>query len=254
MRGQGVKHLVLTGRRGIDTAGASEAVSELEGLGSKVTVAALDVADRDSMAALLASLPADLPLRGVVHSAGVLDDGVLQAQSAERFRRVMSPKVMGASHLDALTRKADLDFFVMFSSATGTFGTGGQGSYAAANVFLDALASHRQALGLVGQSLAWGLWTDSAGAPAGMAIRMDDTQCATFIRRGFKPLSPVGGITLLDAVLGRAEAQLVLVPIDPSVAKVAFGNSVPPIWRTLVKVPGETERARRGRGPRSFRR
>jgi NAD(P)-dependent dehydrogenase (short-subunit alcohol dehydrogenase family) len=153
---RGMKHVLLTGRRGKETPGAPEAVAELEGMGARVTVAALDVSDGEALREVLAAIPGELPLRGLVHAARVLDDGVLTGQSAERFSRVMGPKVRGAVHLDAQTREHDLDFFVMFSSASGTFGAAGQGPYAAANVFLEALAARRRAEGLPGQSLAMG--------------------------------------------------------------------------------------------------
>src|SRR5262249_29708185 len=113
-----------------------------------VTVAAADVSDGDSVRAVLWAIPSDLPLRGVVHAAGVLDDGVLSGQSAERFARVLTPKVGGACHLDALTRGADLDFFVLFSSVTGTLGSAGPGAYTAGEACLDALGARGPARGV----------------------------------------------------------------------------------------------------------
>ncbi|WP_139313072.1 ketoreductase domain-containing protein, partial [Novacetimonas hansenii] len=197
---RGVKHLVLTSRRGLDTPGAVEAIGELQSLGARVTVAAVDVTDLAAVTAVLSDIPADLPLRGVVHAAGLLDDGVLAAQSAERFAPVLSAKVDGAAHLDALTRNEDLDFFVLFSSATGTLGSAGQGGYAAANACLDALASRRRAAGLPAQSLAWGLWTDGSQA-TGLASGLDRAQQARLERSGLKPVDPAQGIALFDAVL-----------------------------------------------------
>lgn len=232
---RGVKHLVLTGRRGLETPGAREAVAALEGLGAKVTVAAVDVADREALERVLADVDSNTPLRGVVHAAGVLDDGMLSDQTAERFARVMSPKVAGACHLDALTRKADLDVFVMFSSVTGTLGNAGQGSYAAANAFLDALAARRQKEGFVGQSLAWGLWTgESEGL--GMAAKLSEAQRARLSGSGLGPLSPADGIALFEAVLGRSEAHLVPMSVDVKALRNRFGADVPPVWRALVKV------------------
>ncbi|WEQ54930.1 SDR family NAD(P)-dependent oxidoreductase [Komagataeibacter nataicola] len=239
---RGVKHLVLTSRRGLDTPGAVEAIGELQSLGARVTVAAVDVTDLAAVTAVLSDIPADLPLRGVVHAAGLLDDGVLAAQSAERFAPVLSAKVDGAAHLDALTRNEDLDFFVLFSSATGTLGSAGQGGYAAANACLDALASRRRAAGLPAQSLAWGLWTDGSQA-TGLASGLDRAQQARLERSGLKPVDPAQGIALFDAVLGRSEPQLLLVPLDLKALR-AFGNAVPPLWRELIKVA--PRRAHRG--------
>jgi acyl transferase domain-containing protein/surfactin synthase thioesterase subunit/acyl carrier protein len=234
---RGMKHLVLTGRRGRQTPGIGEAVAEIEALGARVTVAAMDVSDGDAVRALLETIPSDVPLRGVVHTAGVLDDGVLLEQSAERFERVLAPKVGGACHLDALTRSADLDFFVLFSSVTGTLGSAGQGGYTAANACLDALAARRRAEGLTGQSLAWGLWTDASSRAAGLASGLDGAQQARFEKSGLAAVDPLQGVALLEAALGRREAQLVPVPLDLSVLRKTFGEAVPPLWRGLVRAP-----------------
>ncbi|WP_143645202.1 type I polyketide synthase, partial [Streptomyces antioxidans] len=152
----GVEHLLLASRRGPDAPGAAELVADLEAAGASVTVAACDVADRDAVRELLAGVPARLPLRGVVHTAGVVDDGVVEGLSDERVERVLAPKVDAAWHLHELTRDMGLEAFVLYSSAAATLGAGGQGSYAAANAFLDALAQHRHAHGLPALSLAWG--------------------------------------------------------------------------------------------------
>ncbi|AGP53553.1 hypothetical protein M271_09705, partial [Streptomyces rapamycinicus NRRL 5491] len=129
---------------------------DLEAAGASVTVAACDVADREAVRELLAGVPAEVPLRGVVHTAAVVDDGVVEGLSDERVRRVLAPKVDAAWHLHELTRDMGLEAFVLYSSAAATLGAGGQGSYAAANAFLDALAQHRHAHGLPALSLAWG--------------------------------------------------------------------------------------------------
>jgi epothilone polyketide synthase D len=232
-----MKHLVLTGRRGRQTPGAAEAVSDLKALGARVTVVAADVSDRDAVRSLLEAVAADLPLRGVVHAAGVLDDGVLSEQSAERFARVLTAKVDGGCHLDRLTRDADLDFFVLFSSASGALGSAGQGGYAAANACLDALAARRRAAGLPGQSLAWGLWTDASSQAAGLASGLDRMQQARLAKSGLVAVDPAQGIALLEAVLGRSEAQLLPVPLDLGVLRKSFADAVPPLWRGLVRPP-----------------
>jgi NAD(P)-dependent dehydrogenase (short-subunit alcohol dehydrogenase family)/RimJ/RimL family protein N-acetyltransferase/acyl carrier protein len=229
---QGVPHLVLTGRRGLGTTGAAEAVAELEALGARVTVAAVDVADREGLRAVLAAIPTEWPLRGVVHAAGVLDDGVLAEQTMERFARVLSPKVAGSWNLHELTAGDDLAFFVLFSSVAGLLGAGGQGNYAAANTFLDALAAHRRRKGLAGQSVAWGPWSEG-GKAAGLGAE----QKARLARQGMGALSPSEGVALLGQALGRPEAMLGAVRLDLPAVGRAFGEAVPPVWRTLVRAP-----------------
>ncbi|HEX3757294.1 MAG TPA: SDR family NAD(P)-dependent oxidoreductase, partial [Kofleriaceae bacterium] len=230
LAGRGVRHLVLTGRRGRQTPGAEAAIAELEALGARVTVAAVDVADRTAVAAMLADVAAAGSLRGVIHTAGVLDDGVLGEQSAARFAGVLGPKLTGALHLDALTRGLDLDFVVLFSSTAGTLGAAGQAPYAAANAALDALAAARRARGEVGQSLAWGAWSES-----GMAAQLGAMHQARLARQGIQAWTPAQGVAALASVLRRPEPQLVLLPLDLSAAKKTFGASVPPVWRALVR-------------------
>ncbi|MBD0670456.1 hypothetical protein BU198_06930, partial [Streptomyces sp. CBMA156] len=160
---RGVRHLLLLSRRGADSPGAAELVEQLTELGAEATVAACDAADRDALAALLAQIPAEHPLTGVVHTAGVVDDGVVTALTTEQLATVLRPKADAALHLHELTADRDLAMFVLFSSVAAVLGPPGQGNYAAANGFLDALAAHRRARGLAGASLAWGLWAESSG-------------------------------------------------------------------------------------------
>ena len=229
---EGVPHLLLTSRRGLGTPGAEDAVRELEALGARVTVAAVDVADLAGLAAVLRAIPAELPLRGVVHAAGVLDDGVLSGQNAERFARVLSPKVVGAWNLHALTAEQDLDFFVLFSSFSGVFGAAGQGNYAAANTFLDALAAHRRTLGLPAQSLAWGAWSE-----VGRAAQFDVALQARRGQKGMGALSPAEGIALFARALSRPEALLGVASMDLRGVRRSFGAAVPPLWRALIRAP-----------------
>ncbi len=189
-----VRSLVLASRRGQDAEGVAELMAELESLGAQVAIVACDVTDRDALEALLGQVPGEQPLRAVVHAAGVLDDGVIASLTAERMDRVLAPKVDGAWHLHELTEHMELAAFVLFSSAGGTFGAAGQGNYAAANAFLDALAAHRRALGLPGTSLAWGLWDGAAGtAGAGMAGDLSAADLARVARLGVAPLFERGG-------------------------------------------------------------
>ncbi|MBM9623499.1 type I polyketide synthase [Streptomyces zhihengii] len=160
----GAPHLLLLSRRGPDAPGASELVTELAESGTRVTLAACDIADRDALAAELARVPGDLPLTAVFHTAAVLDDGVVDALDADRVERVLRVKTHGALNLHELTSGLDLTAFVLFSSFAATFGTPGLGNYAPGNVHLEALAEQRRAAGLPATAVAWGTW-----AGAGMA-------------------------------------------------------------------------------------
>jgi len=239
---RGLRHLLLTGRRGLSTPGAEEAVSELEALGARVTVAAVDVADRDELAKVLAAVPVELPLCGVVHAAGLIDDGLLTQQTPERFARVLAPKVLGAWNLHTLTEHADLDLFLLFSSIAGSFGSATQGSYAAGNAFLDGLASYRRSRGLAGQSLAWGPW-----AERGVAASLDSQQRARFARQGLSLITPSQGTALFEGSLYGPDAHLVLAPLDLRGLSKAFGSSVPPFWRSLVRTPSQQSKGAPGR-------
>ncbi|WP_230582448.1 type I polyketide synthase, partial [Salinispora tropica] len=222
----GVRHLLLASRRGPDADGMAALRADLTARGAEVTVAACDLADRDAVAALLAGVSADHPLTGVVHAAGLLDDGTIPSLTRERLDAVLRPKVDAATHLHELTRDADLTAFVLFSSAAGVLGGPGQGNYAAANAFLDALANARRAAGLPAQSLAWGPW-----AGGGMADNLGGTDRARMSRGGVLSMSSEEGLELLDAALSRTDA--VLVPVKADLRAPAAGE-VPPILRALV--------------------
>ena len=218
--------LVLVSRRGQDDPAAGELVAVLAELGVDVRVTACDVTDRAALAAVLADLPPERPLRGVVHTAGVLDDGLLPALDERRLERVLAPKVDGAWHLHELTSDADLDFFVLFSSAAGVLGAAGQANYAAANTFLDALARHRRASGLPGVSLAWGLWDVDGGMAGSLAPAARDR----LTRIG--ALSPAEGLALFDAA--RALPHEVLLPMRLNPPE--HGVDVPALLRDLVRI------------------
>ncbi|MFJ6836912.1 type I polyketide synthase [Streptomyces sp. NPDC091209] len=231
----GVRHLLLVSRRGEQAEGASELAAQLGELGASATWAACDVADRDAVAALLASVPAEHPLTVVVHAAGVLDDGTVEALTAERLDRVLRPKVDAAWHLHELTRELDLSAFVLFSSAAGVFGNAGQANYAAGNTFLDALAQQRRATGLPAVSLAWGLWDDEAG----MAATLDERDRDRLSRGSVNALSAADGLALFDAALVPAAGPAVLVPVrlDLPALQAQVGDTVPPLLRGLLRTP-----------------
>ncbi|WP_262706398.1 MULTISPECIES: type I polyketide synthase, partial [Streptomyces] len=231
---RGVRHLLLVSRRGDHAPGAAELAAQLVELGASVRWAACDVADRDALAATLAAIPAEHPLTAVVHTAGVLDDGVIGSLTPERMAGVLRPKVDAAWNLHELTRDLDLSAFVLFSSAAGVFGNAGQGNYAAANAYLDALAQHRTALGLPGTSLAWGLWADSSA----MTGELDEADISRMSRGGVVALSATEGLELFDAAYRAAEALLVPVRLDLAVmrAEAATTGVVAPLLRGLVRV------------------
>ncbi|MEU8739912.1 type I polyketide synthase, partial [Streptomyces halstedii] len=237
----GVRNLLLVGRRGAEAPGLADLAAELRGLGARVDVEACDVADRDALAALLAGIPADRPLSAVVHAAGVLDDGTVESLTPARMRHVLRPKVDAALHLHALTRDLPLSAFVLFSSASATVGNAGQGNYAAANAFLDALAQHRRALKLPAQSLAWGLWARRS--------TMTGTLTAADLRRmsrgGTAAIGSDEGLALFDAALTLDEPLLVPVKIDLGRLRTAARTApVPALLSALV--PGTVRRPASG--------
>ncbi|MFC0111196.1 type I polyketide synthase [Kibdelosporangium aridum] len=221
---QGVRRLVLLSRRGV---AAPELIEDLSG--ADVSVVACDAADRDALAEVIDGIDS---LTAVVHTAGVLDDGVVESMTAERVQKVMAPKAVAAWNLHELTRDLDLAEFVVFSSASGIFGNPGQANYSAANAFLDGLAAHRRAAGLPGLSLAWGLWDQQDG---GMAARMANADRERISRSGSNALSPEQGLALFDSARSRADAVLVPVVLELGSGQ-ARAEDVPPLLRSIVRV------------------
>ncbi|AZS76236.1 polyketide synthase [Streptomyces lydicus] len=232
----GVRHLLLASRRGPQAPGVDALREELAALGAEVTVAACDSADREALRGLLDSVPKQHPLTAVVHTAGVLDDGVLSSLTPQRLDKVLAPKVDAVSNLHELTRDEDLAAFVVFSSVAGTFGSAGQANYAAANAFVDALACRRGALGLPAQSLAWGAWAPGVG----MTGELSEADLQRMARGGMLPLTSEQGLALLDNA--RDLARPLLLPMNLDTAPLrAHPEAVPPLLRGLVRAP-----ARRG--------
>ncbi|WP_445515820.1 type I polyketide synthase [Streptomyces sp. NEAU-174] len=241
VREHGVRHLLLVSRRGPAADGMGELRAELAGLGATVTVAACDAADREALTGLLGAIPVAHPLTAVIHAAGVLDDGVVDALNPERLDRVLRPKVDAAWNLHELTADHDLAAFVLYSSVVATIGNAGQANYAAANAFLDSLAQHRRARGLAAQSLAWGLWEQRSG----MSGHLDDADVRRMARSGIRPLPSAEGMELFDAAREAGDATLVPVRLDlaelrkraASGAATPGQDAVPAHLRGLVRTP-----------------
>ncbi|MFJ9181428.1 type I polyketide synthase, partial [Streptomyces sp. NPDC102360] len=228
-----VRSFLLLGRRGERTPGAAEWAAELAALGARVTVAACDVADAGEVRRVLGAVPAEFPVRGIVHTAGVLDDTVLTSLTPERLDAVMAPKAIGAHHLHQASEELGLDLtaFVLFSSVQGVLGGAGQANYAAANTFLDALAEQRRAQGLPATSLAWGLW-----AEGGMEAELDEADRERMIRTtGMTALSPKQGITLFDRAVSLGRALLVPARIDTTALRSRPADGVPAVLRGFVR-------------------
>ncbi|QFQ97783.1 SDR family NAD(P)-dependent oxidoreductase [Streptomyces phaeolivaceus] len=237
----GVKHLLLVGRRGIAAEGSAELVHELGDLGAVVRVEACDVSDRESLRALIASV--ERPLTAVVHTAGVLDDGVIAAQSPERLAKVFRPKADAAWHLHELTKDLDLAAFVLYSSVAGTVGSAGQANYAAANAYLDALAEHRRSLGLPATSLAWGMWEQNGGMQDSLA----HSDRERMSRSGMRALAGDEGLALFDAALHVPDAALVAARFDFAALRDRTGpDAVPALLRALVPPVRRSARAAAG--------
>jgi acyl transferase domain-containing protein/thioesterase domain-containing protein len=241
---RGARRLVLIGRAGLvprsswdrltpnhAQAPAVAAVRAMEKLGAAVSVFPVDVADADAMRHLRAVLDDSLPpIRGVVHAAGALADSALRDLEGEQLERALRPKLRGSWILHELFGR-DLDFFVLFSSATATVASHGQANYAAANAFLDALSRHRRALGLAATSIQWGAWA----SPRGMAAGLEHS----FERRGIHPFAPASGLDALDRLLGAA-------PTEASAGHFDWGRvqelstALGPVFEELVREPVAT--------------
>ncbi|MEU2874752.1 SDR family NAD(P)-dependent oxidoreductase, partial [Streptomyces olivoreticuli] len=221
----GVRSLLLVSRSGPAAEGAEDLVAELAEHGSDVIVEACDVTDRESVADLVSRHP----VSAVVHTAGVLDDGVIGALTAERLSAVLRPKVDAAWNLHEATKGLELDAFVVFSSVAGTFGSAGQANYAAGNAFLDALAHHRRAQGLPAVSLAWGPWSQDSG----MTGTLTEADLQRIARSGMPPLTVEEGLALFDTVLGTDEPVLLPVHLDLTALR-AQGEPLP-LLRGLIR-------------------
>ncbi len=224
---EGARFLLLAGRRG-PSAEALAIVQQMEAQGVQIIKALGDITDEEAVAQILDQVhTADLSLYGVVHAAGVLDDGILTQLNQERFARVMAPKLQGAWNLHRLTQHEPLDFFVMFSSAASLLGSPGQANYSAANAFMDALAHYRQAHGLPGLSINWGPWSE-----VGLAAHPDRGQRLAF--RGMESMTPAQGTAVFAHLLRQSAAQVGVMPMAwarwqqfyPDVSRLPWLSSV----------------------------
>ena len=229
---KGARRLLLVSRSSPDAA----LISELTEHGAQVDTAACDVSDRAALEKLLA----DAPLTAVIHTAGVLDDGVVESLIPQRMDTVLRPKADAAWHLHELTRDKDLAAFIMYSSAAGLMGNAGQGNYAAANAFLDALAEQRQAEGLPALSLAWGLWEDAGGLTASLTGADRDR----IRRNGLRTITAEHGMRLFDTATTLADPVLLAAPLGP-----VPGGEVPALLRSLHSRPGRRAAAAAGAAP-----
>jgi reducing polyketide synthase SwnK len=230
--------IVLISRRGMDAPGARQLIHDVAQLGAAATVVAGDVADKDSVRDILSCFNHSRPLRGVIHAAAVIDDGVISALTPSRCDAVFAPKVDGAWNLHQLTEGMDLDFFVLFSSVSGIMGTAGQGNYAAANTFLDSLAYSRRAGNLPATSIAWGAWEGE-----GMAAQLSEISRARYAQLGLDSLTSHDGLELLHRAVSSGRALHIAAAYDLDRLRHYHqdGGGIPPFLQSLLG-PG----ARRG--------
>ncbi|MFE2698691.1 type I polyketide synthase [Streptomyces mirabilis] len=227
----GVTDLLLTSRRGPDAPGSESLAAELTALGARVTVAACDAVDRAALADLLVRIPADRPLTGVIHAAGILDDGLITSVTPERLDGVLRPKIDAAWNLHELTCGLDVSAFVLFSSLAGVIGGAGQSSYAASNTFLDGLAEYRASRGLPATSVAWGLW-----AQTGSTGELSSADLERIARAGYPPIETAEGPALLDAALASDRATVVAAPLNLTALRDQ-ARLAPAIMRSLLRMP-----------------
>jgi len=201
-RAHGVRRMLLVSRSGDGAPGVDALQARLAQLGCEATVAACDVGDRGALAQLLDEIDADRPLTAVIHAAGAFADGTIESLDGATLDAVTRPKSGAARWLDELTAGRDLAAFVLFSSAAGVFGLPGQGNYASANSYLDALAQRRRARGLPATSVAWGVWEHDDGMTSRLTARDIERLMAGTRQR---PLPAAQALSLLDAAIGHRD-------------------------------------------------
>ncbi|MER5556949.1 SDR family NAD(P)-dependent oxidoreductase, partial [Streptomyces sp. NPDC002793] len=201
----GAEHLLLLSRRGPAAPGAAELAAEIEELGAEVTLAAVDAADHDALAAVLADLPAEQPLTAVFHAAGVVDSSIIDSLTPDRVDASLRAKAQSTLNLHRLTAHLDLSAFVLFSSLAAVFGSAGEGNYAPGNAFLDAFAQYRRGQGLPATSVAWGAWAGAGMAEGDFGDALE--------RHGVPRMDPGHALAGLRAALDRDETVLTVADI-----------------------------------------
>jgi myxalamid-type polyketide synthase MxaB len=236
---QGAKYLVLTGRSAPSVT-AQEVIRDLEQQGTQVLVVNCDVSVREDTVKLLEEIKQSMPpLKGIIHAAGVLDDGTLITTSWERFEKVMSPKVAGSWNLHTLTQDIPLDFMIFFSSATSLLGASGQGNYAAGNAFMDALSHYRHAVGLPGLSINWGPWE------SGMAASLDDINQRRLLNLGMGMIPLTEGLQIFGMLLKETTPQIGVLPMDWSVLLGQLPQGIEVPFLEEVQSPSQTTSVKR---------
>jgi acyl transferase domain-containing protein/NADPH:quinone reductase-like Zn-dependent oxidoreductase/acyl carrier protein len=222
-----VRHLLLVSRSGEQAPGAAELMAELSRRGTEVTIATCDVTDRGALGDMIASIPANRPLTAVVHAAGALDDGLVTAQTPERFENVLRVKVDALLNLHDLTRHMSLRAFVIYTSFAGSLGIPGQSGYAAANAFLEAFANHRRRRGLPAVAIAWGLWQEASGLTAHLTA----IDVKRFAELGVVPMTTRQGLCGFDTALDLDLPQVTVAALE----RLTDDQSVPDLLADLPR-------------------
>lgn len=232
---QGARHIVLVGRSAASD-DAQERIAKWASEGAQVIAAQADVNYSEQIADILGNIRETMPpLRGIIHAAGIVNDGLLVNQNDAQFKQVLAPKVQGAWHLHSLTQDIPLDFFVMFSAGAALLGSSGQGNYAAANAFLDGLAHYRRAQGLTALSINWGAWAD-----VGMAAALGEQQQQRLSSQGIGTIVPSQGVKVLQQLIEQDSIQTAVLPINWAKLGQQFASGIVPPFLSEVAQVGTT--------------
>jgi len=227
MAERGAANLLLVGRSE-GSAAAAEQVRNLEHSGVRVKVLKADISKGAEVSGMLEALSGMPPLKGIIHSAGVLDDGILMKQDMGKFRKVISPKAEGAWNLHEATRGIKLDFFVCYSSVSSVLGSAGQSNYAAANAFLDGFVHERRRQGLHGLSVNWGPWE------LGMAAGMENRDAERIAAQGFRAISSDEGFKILERLLLQDETRACVLPVNwDKYIRYHYRGEIPPFFEAI---------------------